>query len=120
METAGIEPTPGGAKPSAESRPYLATARNDEESLFRRVPCHPVLSHPVLQAPATDVQHGGTLRLGAVVLMRAHFDMVRGTQACPGEKQAGCARQPWAWSTRHYEMSPSVEERFHSALAESA
>ena len=58
LETAGIEPTPGGAKPSTESRPYLATARNDSESLSRRVPCRPVLSHPVPQAPATYVQHG--------------------------------------------------------------
>jgi hypothetical protein len=28
MEAAGIEPAPGGAKPLAESRPYLVTARN--------------------------------------------------------------------------------------------
>jgi hypothetical protein len=27
-EAAGIEPAPGGAKPLAESRPYLVTARN--------------------------------------------------------------------------------------------
>jgi len=59
MEAAGIEPAPGGAKPSAESRPYLATTRNDSESLSRRVPCRPVLSQHVPQAPATYVQHGG-------------------------------------------------------------
>ena len=58
-EAAGIEPTPGGAKPSAESRPYLVPARNDSESLSRRVPCRPVLSQYVPQAPATYVQHGG-------------------------------------------------------------
>jgi len=32
MEAAGIEPAPVGAKTSAESRPYLTTARNDSES----------------------------------------------------------------------------------------
>jgi hypothetical protein len=57
MEAAGIEPAPGGAKPLAESRLYLATARNDLESLSRRVPCRPVLSQYVPQAPATHVQH---------------------------------------------------------------
>ncbi len=63
MEAAGIEPAPGGAKPLAESRPYLVTARNDLESLSRRVPCRPVLSQHIPQAPATYVQHGGALRL---------------------------------------------------------
>ena len=52
-------PQPGGAKLSAESRPYLVTTRNDLESLSRRVPCRVVLSHPIPQAPATYVQHGG-------------------------------------------------------------
>jgi hypothetical protein len=33
------------------------------ESLSRRVPCRPVLSQPVPQAPATYVQHGGGLPL---------------------------------------------------------
>jgi hypothetical protein len=28
IEAAGIEPAPGGAKPLAESHPYLVTARN--------------------------------------------------------------------------------------------
>ena len=32
VEAAGIEPAPGGAEPLAESRPYLATARNDSDS----------------------------------------------------------------------------------------
>jgi hypothetical protein len=59
VEAAGIEPTPGGANPLAESRPYLVTARNDSESLSRSVPCRPVLSQYVPQAPATYVQHGG-------------------------------------------------------------
>jgi hypothetical protein len=59
MEAAGIEPAPGGAKPSAESRPYLVTARNDSESLSRRVPSRPVLFQPVPHVPATYVQHDG-------------------------------------------------------------
>jgi len=67
LEAAGIEPAPGGAKPLAESRPCLATTRNDLESLSRRVPFRPVLSHPVPQAPATYVQHGGARRCGGRV-----------------------------------------------------
>jgi hypothetical protein len=39
LEAAGIEPAPDGAKLPAESRPYLVTARNDLESISRRVPC---------------------------------------------------------------------------------
>jgi hypothetical protein len=65
VEAAGIEPAPGGAKPLAESRPYLVTARNDWESLSRRVPCRPVLSQHIPQARATYVQHGrGRSRAG--------------------------------------------------------
>ena len=59
MEAAGIEPTPGGAKPLAESRPYLVTARNASESISLRVPSCPALFQAVPQAPATYVQHGG-------------------------------------------------------------
>ncbi len=59
VEAAGIEPAPGGVKASAESRPYLIAARNDLDSLSRRIPCRPVLSHSVPQAPATCVQHDG-------------------------------------------------------------
>ncbi len=59
MEAAGIEPAPGGAKLPAESRPYLATARNAWESISRRVPFCPAPFQPVPHAPATYVQHGG-------------------------------------------------------------
>jgi hypothetical protein len=59
VEAAGIEPAPGGAKPLAESRPYLVTARNDSESRSRRVPFRPVLFRSVPHVHATYVQHGG-------------------------------------------------------------
>ena len=58
MEAAAIEPTPGGAKPLAESRPYLVTARNDSESISRRVPSRPVVFQPVPQTPATYMHQG--------------------------------------------------------------
>ncbi len=63
VEAAAIEPAPGDAKPLAESRPYLVTARNDLESLSRRVPFRPVLSQHIPQAPATYVQHDEGRRL---------------------------------------------------------
>jgi hypothetical protein len=58
VEAAGIEPAPGGAKLPAESRPYLATARNAWESVSRRVPSCPASFQVIPQAPATYVQHG--------------------------------------------------------------
>ncbi len=62
VEAAGIEPAPGGAKLPAESRPYLATARNAWESISRRVPSCPVPFQPIPHAPATYVQHRGSRR----------------------------------------------------------
>ncbi len=59
VEAAGIEPAPGGAKLPAESRPYLASARNAWESISRRVPSCPTPFQPIPHAPATYVQHGG-------------------------------------------------------------
>ena len=58
LEAAGIEAAPGGAKLPAESRPYLATARNAWESSSRRVPSCPAPFRPIPHAPATYVQHG--------------------------------------------------------------
>ncbi|KFE67278.1 hypothetical protein DB31_8718 [Hyalangium minutum] len=53
MEAAGIEPAPDGAKLPAESRPYLATARNDLESRSRRIPCSPAPFQPIPRSHAT-------------------------------------------------------------------
>jgi len=103
MEAAGIEPAPGSAKPSAESRPYLAIAWNDSESLSHRIPCRPVLSHLIPQAPATYVQHGGARSRGAVVLVRAHVLIsgrrdaaLRARSGVPGQRQARVRRSTGA------------------------
>ncbi|MDC0713274.1 hypothetical protein POL68_32730 [Stigmatella sp. ncwal1] len=85
MEAAGFDPAPGGAKPLAESRPYLVTARNDSVSISRRVPSHPVLFHPIPHVPATCVQHRGARHCGTVETACT----LRGSKARSGHAQGG-------------------------------